>query len=1046
MRRSPQWLFAIAMLLLPSLGMAQGQGAVQGVVVDSASGQPIASAQVTVVGTSLGTFTSAQGRFRIDGVPMGTHTVRARRIGYGTGEASVTIAADGAQSVEIRLPATAAQLEGMVVTALGVEQAKRAVATSVQDVSGTELAQGGELNLVNALSGKVSGVMITNSGTQGGSSRIVIRGATSITNNNQPLFVVDGVPVSNAASSGDGYGAIDYGNAIQDINPEDIESVSVLKGPNAAALYGSRAANGVVLITTKNGRRSTGAGISASVSTTFESPLKLPTYQNRYGQGFNGDFDFKDGKGGGKSDGTDESWGPPLDQGLSRRQWFSNGDSVPLVSHPNNVKSFFRTGITTRTNASFAKSFESANLRLSVSNQHQKGMYPGFLIDRTSAALNGGVNLTDRLRADGAVTYIQADGQGRPAQGYDGDNFMLQFVWFGRQVDMRQLRDYKDEYGNMRNWNYNYHNNPYWIALENGDNDRNDRILGNASVTFDFTDWLTGTFRSGTDWYRTNRKRMIAPGPLTSDYYENGGFWKSDIVRRETNADFLLTATRQLSSSLQLVATAGGNRRETDNRSNGWTVYDLVVPRLYSLANAAVTPNVSDYTGRVRVNSLYGSARFGYNDWMFLEATGRNDWSSTLPEAHRSYFYPSVSGSFVFTDALGIGGRGKALEYGKLRASWAQVGNDAGPYQLSSIYVSDQPFGGVPMFGAGNTIANTGLKPELTRSWEFGTELRFFDSRLGVEATYYSNATSNQIIPVQISPLTGYTSQIVNAGKITNKGVELLVDVTPVRLQNGFEWSLTANFGKNDNLVSDLADDLETLVLRTYYGLRVEAHKGQPYGAMYGVKYVRDGKGNIVVGSNGLPLKTTQLFYLGSYSPDWTGGLRSTFRYGNLSLSALVDTKQGGKIYSLTNNYGRKAGTLIETLAGRETAHAIADGGGIIVPGVKVVAGDTVANDIRVTAQAYHRSLDRLHEEFVYDASFVKFRELTLTYNLPRSMTNRLRVSNAVVSLIGRNLWMKDNVPHIDPETAFDASNVQGLEYGQVPTPRSFGFAISVTP
>jgi hypothetical protein len=286
----------------------------------------------------------------------------------------------------------------------------------------------------------------------------------------------------------------------------------------------------------------------------------------------------------------------------------------------------------------------------------------------------------------------------------------------------------------------------------------------------------------------------------------------------------------------------------------------------------------------------------------------------------------------------------------------------------------------------------------------------------------------------------------VNAGKITNKGVELLVDVTPVRLQNGFEWNLTANYGKNDNEVAELAADLQTLVLRTYYGLRVEAHKGQPYGALYGVKYVRDGKGNIVVGSNGVPLKTTTLHYLGSYSPDWVGGLRSTFRYGNLSFGALLDIKQGGQIYSLTNNYGRKAGTLIETLRGRETAHAIADGGGLIVPGVKVVAGDTVANDIKITAQAYHRGLDRLHEEFVYDASFIKLRELTLTYTLPRSLTNRMRLSNAVVALIGRNLWMKDNVPHIDPETAFDASNVQGLEYGQVPTARSFGFSLSVTP
>jgi outer membrane receptor protein involved in Fe transport len=594
----------------------------------------------------------------------------------------------------------------------------------------------------------------------------------------------------------------------------------------------------------------------------------------------------------------------------------------------------------------------------------------------------------------------------------------------------------------MRNWNYSYHNNPYWIALENGDADRTDRIIGNASVTFDFTDWLTGTLRSGTDWSKTGRKRMIAPNPLTSDYYENGGFSTVDILRRETNTDFMLTANHSLPSDFSLEASFGGNRRETLGQSASETVFDLVVPYVYDLDNAAVTPIPSDYTSRSKMNSLYGVARLGYRDWAFLQATGRNDWSSTLPADNRSYFYPSVSGSVVFSDALGIGGPGKFLSYGKLRAGWTRVGNDADPYQLASVYSSDQPFGGVPMFGAGNTIANAELKPELTNAWEAGAELRFFNDRLGFDATYYSKSTTNQILPVQVTATSGYTSQVINAGKVTNKGVELMADFTPVRLDNGFEWSIVANYGRNKNEVVELAGDVEGLVLGTYYGLSVEAHKGQPYGSFYGSTYVRDGNGDIVVGSNGVPLRDSDPSLLGNYAPDWTGGLRNSFRYKGASLSVLLDTKQGGKVYSLTNSYGVKAGTLIQSLRGRETSWDQ----GMVVPGVMVVGTDSVPNNIVVLAQIYNRQIQPINEEYVYDASFIKLREVTLSYVLPQSLTSRLNVSNATVALIGRNLWLHDNVPNIDPETAFDAGNVQGLEYGQVPTAKSFGFSISVTP
>lgn len=1029
---------------------AQSTGSIQGTVVDSASLRPLAGVQVGIVGTQRFARTSEGGTFRINDVPVGTHVVRAARIGHSPTEATVTVRGGEVAMVRLVMPATAAILEGVVVTALGIEREERSISTSVQSITGAELTEARDPNVVASLAGRMAGVQVTTANSAGGSARVVVRGANSLTGNNQPLFIVDGIPVSNAADRGGtrGYNGVDYGNVTQDINPNDIETISVLKGPTAAAIYGSRAANGAILITTKSGRRAGGMQVTASTNVTFETPLKLPTYQNSYGQGWAGQFAYVDGRGGGTNDDYDESWGPRLD-GRLLPQFNSpvvNGvrQATPWVANPNNVRDFFETGRTVNANAAVATSSERANVRLSIGQMDQDGMLPGFRLERTNVSLNGGSTLGTRVRTDASVQYINHKAVNRPAQGYGGNNPMWQFLWFGRQVDTRVLRErQRNPDGTQFNWNNIWNNNPYFTAWENRNEDRRDRVIGNASVAWDVTPWLTATARSGTDWYDENRRLQFAPGNYSVSGVDrtNGSLTADNVFRQETNTEFLLQSRLfQESPDYALNVDVGGNRRGNTYRGNGIYIQKLAIPNIYSYSNYTDPPISSDYRERQAVNSLYGQARASYQDFLFLDVTGRNDWSSTLPAANNSYFYPSVSGSVVFSELVSI----PRMSFGRLRAGWASVGNDAAPYQLVDPYGFDVPFGSAPRLTASNTLRNSNLKPEQTRSWEVGTDLRFFGDRLNLGATYYEKATTNQIVPLDISAMTGFTGRFINAGRISNRGVELMVDATPLQLANSLRWDVGVNFSRDRATVDELYQDLQTIVLGSYYGVSVEARKGERYGAMYGRKYVRDGKGNIVVGSNGLPLNTSSnpVGYLGNYNPDWMAGLTTTIAYRNFDFGGLLDIRQGGTIYSLTNFYGRRSGVLIETLQGRENTPFDS----LVVPGVRVVAGDTVPNTVKTSAQSYHRGLANLTEQFTFDASYVKLRELRLGYAFPQRVASLMRVSSARFAIVGRNLVLWSDVPHIDPETGFDASNVQGFEYSQMPSARSVGFTLTVTP
>ncbi len=1067
--------FALLAVLAPMALEAQGTGTVTGSVIEQATTRPLPGAQVVIGNTGLGALTDARGRYQILNVPAGQQTVQVQIIGFGDASQTVTVVAGEAVTADFALEETAVSLDRIVVTALGIERQEAALGVATETVSGEDLSTV-EPNFVATLSGQVAGVNITQASSPGGSSRIVIRGSNSITGNNEPLFIVDGVPVDNASSrvySED----VNWGNAAMDIDPNNVASVTVLKGPNAAALYGSRAANGAVIITTKAGLGAGQGQITVSQNVSWEDPTVLPEFQNEYGQGLYGEFAWVDGEGSGTWDGVDESWGPPLDIGLMIPQYNSpvvNGvrQPTPWVSHPDNSEFFFKGGHTLNTNAAFAKSGDSYNLRFSASRLDQDGMIPGFTMDRTTLGLNGGIDVTDRLRASTSVQYTKQDASGRPGIGYAGSNPLSQMIWFGRQVDVRDLAANWDsiraENGMPYNWNYSYHTNPYYLQLANGNTQNRNRLIGNVSVDYDVTSWLTLSGLTGMDWYDEGRKRTYAPNLVGVELSDGaapgptGGFVDDQIGFREVNSQLLANITPELEGPISVNGFVGLARRDYRREEIGDLVTDLITPEVYSIENAAVAPISDDYIWRKRVNSVLGQAEVGYNNYAFLTLTGRNDWSSTLPEGNRSYFYPSVSGSLVFTDAFDI--QADWVTYGKLRASWARVGNDTDPYQLRATYVASDVFNGFPTFALPNQIPNADLEPETTESWEFGTELAFFDGRLGLDASYYNTKTFDLIMPVSISRASGYTSRIVNAGTTQNKGVEVLLNVVPVQTED-FRWRSSFSFSKNENEVVELAEGVTGISLGGLWYGTIWAREGEPMGQIYGYRYVRDSQGNIVVGSNGVPLRDPVQKAVGNANPDWLGGWNNEFRYKNFDLSFLFDIRQGGDVYSVTHMFGTYAGVLDKTLQGRcwraddpdwtdegrANMPMCDESNGIVFDGVMVTeAGDTVPNTIVTDAQTFWGSpgMYATTEAHTFDASYVKLRQLSLTFDAPQEWANRLSLSGIQLGLIGRNLgmWGVDENLDIDPETGFDASNAQGFEYGAMPSARSIGFTVTVRP
>jgi TonB-linked SusC/RagA family outer membrane protein len=1007
---------------------------ISGKVTSADDGGAIPGVSVSVKGTTLGTITDMDGMFRLK-VPQDAKTLMFTFVGMTTQE----VVLGGQTTINVKLTSENIAVDEVVVTALGVSKEKKSLGYSVQDVKGDEITKAKETNVINSLQGRVSGAQITSSsGAVGASARIVIRGISSLSGNNQPLFVVDGIPIDNANFGSTGTDGTNRGNGAADINPDDIETLTVLKGANASALYGSRASAGVIVVTTKKAKKGEKLTVSVSNSTTFDTPLRLPDYQNGYGQGNGGQFSYVDGAGGGVNDGVDESWGPKLDIGLMIPQFSSvdeNGvaQPAPWVSYPDNVKDFFEVGTTISTNVSLAGGSDKSSFRLSFTDLRQEGMVPNTDYGKKTLAFSASSNPVDKLTFSSSGSYVSSGSDNQPGYGYAANNVMQQFSWTGRQVDYKLLRDKQyNADGSVYNWNHNYHNNPYTTLKENLSAIQRDRFIGNAMVKYQFTSYLSAYIRTGGDIYSnyTSSKRFVGDMDFPTGYYS-----ETTSTFKEINSDFLVTFDKNLSEDLSFSFNFGGNRMDRYRQSTTGTAPELAVPGVYNVANSAVTPVTSNSHSTKRMNSLYGFGQIGYKNVLYLDYSVRNDWSSTLPIGENSYLYPAVSASGVLTDMFDI--KSDVLSFAKIRASWAQVGGDTDPYSLEPTVAFGEGWNaGTKLLNLAvpNTLPNADLKPQKNESIEFGADMRFFMDRVRLDLTYYNQKSINQIVNIPISASSGYTAKTANAGRIDNKGIEVLLAITPVKTKD-FKWDITFNFAKNKNTVVELAEGIEQFLLGSYWSMQVLAVPGGAYGVLWGYDFDRDQDNNIIY-TNGLPTQG-DLKALGNATPDWIGGMLNEFTYKRFNASVLIDTKQGGDLYSMTTTWGRYAGALSETLIGRE--------GGIVGVGVMPDGnGGYVPNTVVADAEAFNKAsyVSDIAYSSVFDASYIKLREIKAGYTFKNSV--KLGIKDLNISLVGRNLAiLSTKVPHVDPETAFSSGNVQGLEFGQLPSAKSLGFSIS---
>lgn len=1069
-------------LLALAIGVIQGAAqvtTVRGIVTTEEDGEPVIGASVIVKGTALGTVTDVNGRFELSGFPPSATRLLISYISLMAKEVAI------APQVSVTLKSDTHLLDEVVVTALGISREKKALGYTAQEVKQDALVQGKDNNLLNSLSGKIAGVRITNTQGDVGSSRIVIRGETSIAGENQPLFIVDGIPVDNSQLNARSSGR-DFKNAIADLNPEDIKTLTVLKGPNAAALYGARAAHGAIVITTKGGdKRQKGIGITLHSSTQVSFVATLPEFQNLFGQGAGGRFSYVDGKGAGVNDGVDESWGPRLDIGLLIPQFDSpldadgNRVATPWVSHPNNVRDYFRMGISTNNGISIARGDDKYQFRVGYNYEKQVSIVPDAGTNKTNISLNTDYHLAKWIVVGATANYIVYTAPSLPGSATpSGSNVrsnspMLQFLWFGRQVDTNSLKaDY------TRNWNSSYYDNPFWSASYNTQSQERHRLIGDLHAEFRLTDGLHVRFRTSTDWYNDRRKSKVKWGSAGagSPY---GSYAEDAYTVKENNTEVLATYIKQLNKNWGIDALLGFNVRNKQYENNYQAAPRLAVADLYTLTNSRDPLTSSNDFYRLRQYGLYGSIQLDYRRWAFLNITGRNDWSSTLPVDNNSYFYPSVTASVLLSEAFGW--RSKAVNYLKIRGGWSQVGADANPYQLATVFTSETAFNGNPLQSSSTIGMNPNLKPENTSSIEAGFEAAFWDNRLYLDFTYYKTDSRNQILKLATTAASGYTSQVRNAGHIRNRGYEIQLGAVPIQTSKGFRWNLDLNYGANSSKVVKLDDEGLITSYQLYSsGIQILASVGEAYGTLFGTSYVRDANGNVVVDANGLPKISTTNKTLGKFTPDWTGGISNTFSYRSLSLSFLIDASVGGSIFSNTNKTGKYTGVLANTLSGRDAEHgglwyytdamgnnvrlsespsySVSSDGlyyaqvngqstrvyqdGIMVEGVTESGSK---NEEVVSAEKYYHRIYSIAEANVYDASYVKLREVALSYRLPRLWTQKLHLQEASVTLTGRNLWtIYKSVPNIDPESALTTGNAQGVEAYSLPTTRSFGVNLSV--
>lgn len=1033
------WLY-----LLLVTAVVNGQGRVlTGKVTDAKTGAPLVGVSVLVKGTSMATQTNNNGEYRLQNVAAGSSLLFSF-VSYRSFEARNL----GDTTLDILLVEEANQMDEVIVTANAIKREARSVGYATSTIKNEELTRGKDRSVLNALQGKVAGVQITgSSGGVGSSTRIVFRGGTSLIGNNQALIVVDGIPIDNSQidTKDNLNNQVDAGNRGNDLNPDDIEAVTVLKGPAAAALYGSRASNGALIITTKSGKLKGGKKTEITVSSSYnqESILRLPEFQNDYGQGGQKAPDSRE----------NFSWGPKFDGKMTA--WGQQiGDSIrvkPYVGLKDNVKEFFDYGHSFTNGVSFSQNNDQSAYFLSFNNLDQKGVMPGTDYNRTSVRLSGNTEFAHNFYSSASVNYIRATGdlstQGQGASPYD------QILQTPRDISLLELKDYHNKFNDLYGFYGAYTINPWYLLGEDAYKTSMDRLLANVQVGYKPVKWMDINYRIGTDFSADKRRQWTSKRIITDPQNQNygnrndGKYEETSINIREFTSDLMVSGKRKLGKDLSLSVLIGHNVRSRDFTTLISTANGLVVPGVYNLSNSKNRPTAVNQIINRRLWGIYTDINFAFKNYLFFGITARNDWSSTLPKGNNSFFYPSVNASFVFSELLHLP---EFITYGKLRGSIAQVGNDAPPYALQSVFesatVSDGyansqinfPLNGIPGFTQGDIIGNPNLRPEITTSFEAGLDLGLFNDRLGLEATWYSNESKDQILTVPIAASSGFTSQTLNAGSITNKGFELLLRGQPVRTRN-FTWELTGTYTRNKSKVNELFPGVDQVDLGGFVGATLTAKVGEPYGSFFGAGFLRDPGGRVVVDeATGYPVTDPVAKTYGSIQPKYMASLLNAFSYKGFTFTFLFDARKGGVFYSRTRS--------LQTFVGTDPRTLYNDREAFVVPNSVIQTGDGKfePNTTPVlNAQDYWTNYvaDNAIEQLM-DASFIKLRELSISYRLPKRWIQKWPVSTIQVGLSGRNLflWTPSENTYVDPEaSSFGTGNIQGFEYGTIPSIRSYG-------
>lgn len=1031
-------MFLLAFTMSVSL-VAQSSKTVEG-TVSSEDGEPLIGVSVIQSGTSTGTVTDIDGNFKIS-VPDDASLVFTY-MGFQTQKISVK----GKTSINVKLAEDAKLLGEVVVTALGIKREKKALGYAVQEVGGDALLESRQSNVTNALSGKVAGLqVIKSSNGPGGSSKINIRGNNSLTGDNQPLIVVDGIPLDNKAGADNNdfwNPATDMGNGLSSIAPEDIESMSVLKGGSAAALYGSRAGNGVILITTKTGSKRAGLGITISGSVGIETAFMNPKMQKSFGQGLNGVFDST----------QSSSWGPAMGTQVTNE----DGSSRTLQYY-DNTKNYFKTGTNFTENISFTQQYDNTSVYLSLNRLDDNSRIPEVSFNRTNltARAVSMFGADKRWTLDTKVQYSNTNAKNRPASGINSSNKFYTMYTMPTSVDIRQYKQFEDANGQMLWWDTKGNSiNPYWLDKRKLNEDTKDRYNMFASLKYQFTDWLNAEVKAGSDMYYTDESnRTYSGSSLTSTGRYNIG--QSRFY--ENNYSFLAVANKDnLWDKLGGTVSFGGNVMVQRFKKITLGPGELLMPNVFIINNSKngqIEGTSKDE--QQKTNSLYGMLQVNYGGWAFLDVTARNDWSSTLSKKNRSFFYPSVALSWVITDMLERNSvtLPSWIDFGKVRTSWAEVGNSLNPYELYNEYGIGTDPNGLITLTPGDVLFDQNVKPEKIKTFEVGAEAKFLKNRIGIDFAWYKQNATNQLLNIAQDEMTGYKYKKINAGNIQNTGIELMVNGTPIQTATGFTWNVMVNFSKNSNTIKELYPEggIDTYNLINLDNISIIAREGGKYGEIWGTKYLRvedktsEHYGKLLLTEDGRPQMTPEKYKLGDQQPDFMLGLTNSFSYKNFNMSFLIDGRFGGEMYSGTLYNMKASGTLDVTAPGGRRDDFVVDG--VVSNG----SGGYTVNTSAISQERYWRESLSINntgiaEENIYDATNIRLRNISLSYDFPRKMLTKTPFQQVRLGFTCNNVWMiSSHMKGIDPESVYAVgTNASGFENASSPTNRSYLFNVTL--